>query len=242
MVTRDRRSLPLQIRDEVRLLIAAGGLSPGDPVPTETELAGRFGVGRTTVREALKLLEQDGVIDVRHGRGRFVAAGSLVERPVTRLESVTELMASFGYHVVNRVLSVGEGTASADEAAALGLAPGDPVIRLERVRLHDHDPLIHSIDVMPRSVIPEPVAVVDWSGSLFELLAGFGHAVISAAAQVRAAALDPALAQVIGVDPGTPWLLMIQICHDEQSRPVIYSHDHHRGELFTFNVLRRRGA
>ncbi len=221
-------------------MIAADGLGPGDPVPTEAEIALRFGVGRTTVREALKLLEQDGVIDVRHGRGRFVAAGSLVERPVTRLESVTELMASLGYQVVNRVLSVGEGSATDDEAEALGLTPGDPVIRLERVRLHDQEPLIHSVDVLPRAVIPGPVAVVDWSGSLFDLLASFGTHVVASAAKVRAVALDSALARVIGVDPGTPWMLMIQVCHDEQARPVIYSHDHHRGDLFTFNVLRRR--
>jgi GntR family transcriptional regulator len=86
------------------------------------------------------------------------------------------------------------------------------------------------------------VAAVDWSGSLFDLLAGFGHHVEASAAQIRAIALNPDLARAIGVPPGTPWLLMIQVCHDDQARPVIYSHDHHRGDLFTFNVLRRRGA
>jgi GntR family transcriptional regulator len=241
-MSRDRRSLPLQVRDELRTLIVTDRLGPGDPLPTEAEIADRFGVGRTTVREAFKLLEQDGLIDVRHGRGRFVAAGGHVERPVTRLESVTELMDAFGFRVVNRVLSITELAASQEEASALVLSPGDPVIRLERVRLQDQEPLIHSVDVLPRTVIPVPIGMVDWSGSLFDLLARFEHRVVASAAQIRATTLDPALASVIGVDGALPWLLMVQICHDDSGLPVIYSHDHHRGDLFTFNVLRRRGA
>lgn len=239
---RDRRPLSLQVRDELRAAILADSLGPGDPLPTEAEIADRFGVGRTTVREALKLLEQDGTIDVHHGRGRFVAAGGLVERPVTRLESVTELMDAFGFRVTNRVLSVTEQPASPEEAAALGISSGDAVIRLERVRLQNQVPLIHSVDVLPREMIPVPTAMVDWTGSLFELLGQFGHRIASSATQMGATTLDPSLAAVIGVDPAAPWFLMVQVCHDDRGQAVIYSHDHHRGDLFKFNVMRRRGA
>ncbi len=116
MPTRDRRSLPLQVRDEIREMIVQDGLRRGDQLPSEAELATRFDVARTTIREALKLLEQDGLIGVRHGRGRFVLAVPGVQTPITRLESVTEMMARLGYSVTNRVLSVKEIPASLDEA------------------------------------------------------------------------------------------------------------------------------
>lgn len=237
MIPRDRRSLALQVRDEVAALVADGELKPGDQLPSEADLVTRFGVARTTVREALKLLEQDGIVHVQHGRGRFVAPS--VERPFTRLESVTAMMESLGYEVSNRVLAVVERPAEADEAAALHLAPGAPVIALERVRLHGDDPLIYSIDVVPGGLLEGLPPGETWDGSLGELLASRGHAMASATAEVRAVTLDRAIARRIGWPVGRPWLLMVQTNYTRNGHPIIYSHDYHRGDVFTFNVLRR---
>ncbi len=90
--------------------------------------------GGTTAREALKLLERDGIVDVRHGSGRYLSQVATLERPITRLESVTEMMAALGYAVTNRVVSVTLRGAGDEEAAALGLDAGEPVVELERVR------------------------------------------------------------------------------------------------------------
>ena len=107
---RDRRPLPLQLRDRILETILADGLRPGDQIPPEAVLSERFQVGRSTVREALKLLERDGLIDVRHGRGSFVSARAELrsERPVTQLESVTDLMRGLGYSIECRVLGFEE--------------------------------------------------------------------------------------------------------------------------------------
>jgi GntR family transcriptional regulator len=142
ITVRDRRPLALQVRDEISELIAERDLKPGDQLPGEAELAALFSVARTTVREALKLLEQDGQIDVRHGVGRFVAP-TAVQWPITRLESVTEMMVAMGSPVTNRVISVGMEPASAEEAAALRQAVGSLVVRLERVRSIDRRPIIY---------------------------------------------------------------------------------------------------
>jgi GntR family transcriptional regulator len=240
MIPRDRRSLALQVRDEVSAMVAAGELKPGDQLPSEADLVVRFGVARTTVREALKLLEQDGLVHVQHGRGRFVAPS--VERSITRLESVTAMMESLGYRVTNRVLSVSERLAKTDEATALHLAPGGTVVGLERVRLQGKDPLIYSIDVVPRALLGDLPPRREWGGSLGRLLASHGLEMASATAEIRAVSLDGALAQRIGWPEGSPWLLMVQTNFTRDGRPIIYSHDYHRGDVFTFNVLRRADA
>lgn len=243
---RDRRPLPLQVREAILAQIRSEGLRPGDRLPSEADLAVRFDVGRTTAREALKLLEQDGIVDVRHGSGRFVSQMATLERPVTQLESVTELMGTLGYSVVNRIVSVTERPASAEEAACLGLASGESVIRLERVRLHGEEPLIYSVDVFARSLLDEGPEGIDWSGSLFELLESRGVRVVSALAQLRAVRLPKAGREAIGRGTATgrrtgePWLLLAHRNLDPSGRVVVTSEDYYRGDRFSFNVLRRR--
>ncbi len=237
MIVRDRRSLAIQVRGELEATIRNGELRPGDQLPSEADLVARFGVARTTVREALKLLEQDGLLHVQHGVGRFVAP--TVERPVTRLETVTELMTSLGYEVTNRVLEVVQTGADDATATALGITPGADVIRLERVRLRGDEPLIYSIDVVPVGLSGLSIGGVDWSGSLGELLRSQGHEMSTALADMRAVTLPPEIAKRIGSRPGAPWMLMVQTHLTADGRPIIYSHDYHRGDLFTFQVLRR---
>ncbi len=64
------------IVDQVRLLLRQGRLLPGDRLPSERELCGRFGVSRVTVREALRVLEAGGLVDIRVGArgGAFVTS------------------------------------------------------------------------------------------------------------------------------------------------------------------------
>lgn len=232
----DRRSLSRRISEEIRRTLIRD-LSPGERAPTEAELAEIYGVARTTVREAFKLLEQDGTLRVRHGVGRFMSVIA-VERPITRLESVTEMTAALGVDITNRVLAVGQKEATEEEAAALQVRPGDPVIRLERIRLHGVEPLIYSIDVLPRALIPVPLEELDWGGSLADLLASFGHRLESAAAHIRAVAAPAAVAAITG-RRHDPWLALIQINVDSNGDVITYSHDYHHGEMFTFDVLRR---
>lgn len=236
---RDRRPLALQVRDEIRDLIDREGLRPGDQLPTEVEVANRFGVARTTVREALKLLEQGGLIDVRHGLGRFVSGLPTLERPVTRLESVTEMMDGLGYRVTNKVLDVTIRAAANDEAVALSLPAAAQVIHLERLRLQGEKPLIYSVDVFRRDLIDGDIEAIEWSGSLLRELEAQGHRIASATAEIKAVLLPQAIVERVGL-AAQPWLLMVHTNLDERGRPVIYSHDYYRGDGFTFNVLRRR--
>jgi GntR family transcriptional regulator len=238
ITVRDRRPLALQVRDEISELIAERDLKPGDQLPGEAELAALFAVARTTVREALKLLEQDGQIDVRHGVGRFVAP-TAVQWPITRLESVTEMMVAMGSPVTNRVISVGMEPASAEEAAALRQAVGSLVVRLERVRSIDRRPIIYSVDVIAGFVVDGNAAAIDWSGSLGALLDVRGSAMATSTAQIRAVNLPHGVAASLGEDAHSPWLLMVQTNFTADGRAVLYSHDYHRGDAFTFNVLRR---
>jgi len=242
---RDQRSVAIQLRDVLRQRIADDGMRPGDQIPTEHELAARYSVSRATVREALKLLEQDGLLDVVHGRGRFVSAASglLVNRPVTTFESLTEMLVGLGYQPQNRVLAAELVAPDEEEATALDLPRDAEVVRLVRVYEHDGAPLIVSVNAFSAALLGDrALADTDFGASLDHWLAERGRQPQSSAAQIRAEVLPPEVAELAGADAGGPWLSITERCVDAQGESVLFARDFHRGDVFTFNVLRRRAA
>jgi GntR family transcriptional regulator len=243
---RDRRSLPLQLRERILATIREEELRPGDRIPPLAVLAERFQVGHSTVREALKLLERDGIVEVKHGRGSFVSAHAELpnERPITHFESVTEMMRGLGYTVENRVLAIEERPADDEEQAAFSLPPATAVVSLERLRFHDRRPFVYSRNVFPRDLLPDPPSEFDWSGSLLELLEGVGHRLTSSVAEILA--VDPpkrlrSLAEEFAIEfPDDPWLLIKETCMNPVGRPILTACDYHRGDVFAFHVVRHR--
>jgi GntR family transcriptional regulator len=237
-IVTDQRSLSVQVAERIRSLISGEVLLPGQRLPTEAEFSDRFGVGRTTVREALRRLENDGLIQVRRGLGRFVSAAPALRRPLTRLEGVTEMMQASGYQVTNRVLSVTVEQPSEEERRILQLTDSAEVIRLERLRMCGDEPYIYSIDVLPRSCF-EDISAIDWRGSLLDLLEQRNARPAYAVAEISALHLPRELGRRHQLDTKIPWLLMVQVNTTEEGVNVIYSHDYHRGDRFTFDVPRR---
>src|SRR5215467_12465909 len=98
-----------QVRDAVIEMLRKDEYTAGRYIPSEQELADLFEASRATVREALKGLVQADLLDCRHGKGYFVLSREAVfHKPITQLQSVTDMMADMGYTVENRVLRMCE--------------------------------------------------------------------------------------------------------------------------------------
>jgi GntR family transcriptional regulator len=230
-----------RVRDQLIELFHSRSLGPGDRVPSEAEIADLCGVGRSTAREALKLLEQDGLVIVERGRGRFLSSLSAlhIERPITRFESVTSMLLALGYDAKTLVLSVVEDKPTDAEQEALNLGPDDSVIRLERLRSRDDDPLVYMVATIPRERIPGPVKHVNWAGSLNDLLAAQGHLMVSSAARIQAVDLPQEARDRYQLAGFGPWLLITETAVTPAGTHILYAQDYHRGSIFAFNVLRR---
>lgn len=238
---RDSRTLAVQLRDRVADLIKDEGLQPGDKLPTEAQLTQRFKISRPALREALKLLEQDDVIYVEHGRGRFVSALSAVQvdRPITVFESVTDMAQHYGYRPVNKVLSISEEAPDKRVAQCLKLASTDRVIRIERIRLHGDEPILYCIDYVPRSVIPGRLYDIEWSGSLMKILEEHANRPRMSAASVSAVMLPDDVVERHGLRDFGPALLITETCFNVAGIPVNYAVDYHRGSHFSFSLTRK---
>jgi len=239
---RDRRPLTILLRDQILSIIAEQGLVAGDRVPTEAELAGEFGVGRTTVRESLKLLEQDGYVISRHGVGRFVSSPPSLVRPLNRLEGVTDMLSAHGLTATGTVLS--HESIRPDESIAEILGQPEEheegvVQRLVRSRGDGNHVLVYSIDYFVDPAPAKGAAPFDGNGSLFAHLASDVE-IVSATCDLSAELLDAPTAEILGTDPGQPWLLMVQQHLTSDGRPVLYSRDYHLGPEFSFKIVRTR--
>lgn len=243
MVLLERRPLATQVRDQIWNLVLQGHYRPGDQLPSEQELVDRFGVSRTTVREALKILEEERLIVCRHGVGRFVASGAsgLLTESITNLQSVTEMAAGQAIPVSTQVLSLREELPDDVVRSRLDLNPGVAVVVLERVRLAGGEPVIYSIDVFPRTIVAGELRAEDFAGSLLAVMEGrWGTVLAYSKAIISAVMLDAELSARIGAPDCVPWILLEQVNYDRLDRPVLYSQDYHRGDKFRFHVLRRR--
>jgi GntR family transcriptional regulator len=235
--------LTVQARQVIEALIHEGGMQPGDQLPTEQELAERADIARTTVREAYKQLEQEGIVNAVHGRGRFVSElASLVRgTPVTRFESTTEMMRDLGYSVRNEVLSVEERAPTDEEAQLLCHGVAKAVVDLSRLRWHEDQPFVYSRYVFLRDRIGQlALSEVDWSRSLVALFASWGCEPVASAASIQASELPLPVRDRVGQWAQVPWLLVVETAVNSEGERVLWAQDYHRGDVFSFNVVRTR--
>ncbi|MFM7262791.1 MAG: GntR family transcriptional regulator, partial [Acidimicrobiales bacterium] len=125
-----------QIADELRARVTSGEYAAGRLLPSESELSTEFGASRVTVRKALELLRDGGLVDARQGFGWFVA-GEPVRQPLARLATIEDQMRASGVKPERRVLEFAFERAPRDVARALG---STQTLRVRRVNLADGEP------------------------------------------------------------------------------------------------------
>lgn len=130
-----------QIADMIRSDIASGAAGADGKLPPEIKLAERYGVNRHTVRSAIAALEQEGVLQSEQGRGTFVRRRKRLSYPIARRTRFSAGIGDQAGSTRSRLLESCTESASAAAADALGLAPGDPVIRLDTMSEADGIPV-----------------------------------------------------------------------------------------------------
>ena len=140
-----------QIADAIRLDIVGGKLNEGDKLAGELPLAERFGVNRHTVRRALAVLAEEGVVRAEHGRGTFVNQARRLSYPIGRRTRFSENLAGQTRERGRTLLSSRIERATAAVARGLIIKPGTRVIRVETVSFADGRPLARATGWFPEA-------------------------------------------------------------------------------------------
>ncbi len=218
------------VKHEILALIA--DLAPGSPVPTERELAARFGTSRTTVRQAIAELVVEGRLVRTQGSGTFVAQPKLmVVRPLT---SFSQDLQAEGWRPGSVVLGISEEPASPEAAARLQIDVGAPVHRVERLRTAADEPIAHEVALLP-GPLPDLAQQLAAHSSLYRTLhEAYGIDLATAEDTVETALADPVTAGLLQVDTGLPLLLINRTSWDAEGRSVEWSIGRFRGDRFRF--------
>ena len=230
-----------QLADELRQPILDGELQVGAALPSEPQLASRYGVSRATAREAIQVLVQAGLVNRRRGRGTFVTRPKLLIGNV--LLGFSDEMRILGHRPGARTLRQVIEPASEDVATALEIAAGTPVVVIRRLRLVDGQPVALSDVHLPASRCAGLANDDLESNSLYHLLEGkYNVRLMTAEKEIEATAAPPEVAQTLGIATGSPVLYSRKRTFDDQGVPVEDQIAYWRGDRYKFRVTERQQA
>ena len=213
-----------QIKSLILQSLHAGEWKPGEPIPSEIELAARFRVSQGTVRKAIDELAAENLVVRRQGKGTFVATHAEQHVQYRFLKLVPDSGNADGEGPAEReIVDCKRLRASADIARLLALRTGDAVLQVRRVLAYGGTPTILEDLWLPGAPFKGLTAerLAEYRGPLYGLFeTEFGVRMIRAEEKIRSVAADTATAAVLQVGPGTPLLSVERLSFTYGDKPV----------------------
>jgi GntR family transcriptional regulator len=236
-VTVARRTLRHSLAEELRGRILAGEWRPGDRLPSEPELARRRTVSRSSMRSAIAMLEEEGYVSRRRGSGTYVTHRPALAHDLGRNFGVTSLIAATGLEPGSIEQTAGAVPAPPAVAEALGVAPGESVSSLQRVRTADGRRVVDATEwCRIEHLAPEDLPAI---GSIYSALAARGLVIDHGVADLAPHNADGEIARRLDVPRGSLLLTIDQVDRTAEGVNVLVSREHHLADAFTFTLLRR---
>lgn len=228
-----------QIKALITQSLQSGEWKPGELIPSEVELAGRFKVSQGTVRKAIDELAAENLVMRRQGKGTFVSTHHEARAHFRFLRLVPD--EGVPHYPESKFIEVKRVRAPADVARLMDLKSGDAVIFIKRVQYFDGVPTIVEELWLPGLIFKGLTAerLVEYKGPMYGLFeTEFGTRMIRASEQIRAVCTDAGAAQLLNIDLGTPLLSSERVSFTYGDKPVelrrglyLTSRHHYQNEL-----------
>lgn len=225
-----------ELRERIEEYIAKNGLGPGDRLPSERAFAEALGTSRVTLRDALMRMQDEGLIETRHGRGSFVAPPKFEEDARSFL-SCTSGWEADGFKVSSEVLSFTEKEAGAKAARMLNIPVGEPVYELKRVRRIDGVPVFVETSNIPSFRVPG-LKKYDFSAvSLYAVLErDYGILLTQQTRTYSITHLSEQEAHWLGVDRDTPAFYICGTTFDAAGTPTEFTVSINRADRYNVSA------
>lgn len=224
------------IADALRADLSEGRYRAGDKLPTEAELAERFGVNRHTVRHAVKHLVDEGLVRTRRGAGAFVQDVP-TDYPLGQRVRFHENLLAAGRQPDKRVLQIERRYASAGEAQALEIATGAPVCAYHGLSLADGQPITVFESIFPIDRLPLIEATLEDHVSVTAALQAAGVAdFVRVSTRLTAVRASATQALHLNVAEGDPLLRSTSVNCDAEGRPVEFGRTFFAGDRVTLTL------
>ncbi|MCA9950874.1 MAG: GntR family transcriptional regulator [Anaerolineales bacterium] len=213
-------------------------------IPSETDLANELGVSRTTVRDALSRLENEGVVYRKQGAGTFInEAGLQIKSRLDEIWSYEEMIAAHGHAPSTQILDVGKQPASAEIATELNLRIDEELLVVRKLFLADNQPVILAHNYVPTKYITLAYQPEDLGIPIYEFLGEYGRQLFSYyLAEIVPSLASNELAQTFQIAPQTPLIALHEIGYNDDNNPILKSTSCFRDDLLRFRLIRRQSA
>ena len=234
------RPVHISIRDDLRGRLDAGEWGPGQRLPSETELAARYGVARMTIRQAVGALASEGAVVRRQGLGTF-ATDRRPTRTTDLLMSFTEEMRRQGRQVQTRLINAAIEQPPSAARTALQLGQSAAAVTVRRVRLVDGCPILVQHSWLPYARFAGLDADPLLDGSLYAMLeAHYGVRIVRAKQAFDAEAADESDAMALGLRPHEPVLRITRTTYDSSNLVVEFAISAMRPGYSIETIMERR--
>jgi GntR family transcriptional regulator len=240
--TSSRLPLYAQVEDVLVARISSGVLPAGTQLPSEEELVREFDVSRTTIRTTIQNLTRQGLVEIRRGRGTFVASPRMVQE-LTELTGFVEDMRVMGRTPTARVLSREVIPATRLVAERLAVPAGTMIVQIRRVRLSDGVPLSFDETYLPEALGRKVMADDLAEEPIFTLLEDrYDTPLVEADYVLEATVAEPDVATALEIPVGNPIFMIERTSYTSSHRVVDYERLHYRGDYIRFKtrLARRR--
>jgi GntR family transcriptional regulator len=240
------RSLTEEVLVRMEEAIRTSVFKPGQKLPSEPALASQLGVSRNTLREAVNILVDKGVLYRLRGIGTFVSGQSefMLQTNLERVVGTSQLIRSKG-HIPGQCgfkLTIEAPTETI--AQKLQIEINQKVVHISRIRTADEIPVIlseeyYSLDLLQGVELPYEAEKLD-NWSIYEYMAQAGYVIDMAGTRIKSLVADRRLARLLEIKEGQPLLSMEQVHFAGNShKPVLYCINYHNDNIIDVEVVRK---
>ncbi|GAA5416936.1 HTH-type transcriptional repressor NagR [Paraliobacillus ryukyuensis] len=229
----------LVVIEQIKSKIKDGELEPGERLPSEAEFSKQLHVSRNTLREALRILEEENIIVRKHGVGTFVNKKPIFSGGIEELFSITDMIKREGKEPGTDLLFTGYVDPHSDDISELHLEKNEQVFLVKRVRTANQEPIVYCIDKIPATLL-EKGYKLQGESMLSSLQEDAGITISYAKADIHTIGYHDEISDILQSEKNIPLLVLKQIHFDLADRPILYSLNFFRSDQVSFNVFRKR--
>lgn len=235
MLTRNPVPLYHQLKELVLEKIESGEWGPGYKLPTEAALSSEFGVSRVTVRQALQLLSNQGIVERKQGLGTFVGRPKVAQNLLWMYRDGNEVKEQGG-EIKYELHAFEEKSPPTAVLSRLGLTPKERVYEIHRTLMADDEPLMLITNWLPVRLFPALSEQGFGPKTMTNIMKEYGFTAAHQHKEVEIGILDEQESRFLGCQPGAPALLLTYLTYLPDGTPFEYRRTYVRGDRCKYYV------
>lgn len=232
-------TLYIQIKNILAERIKKQIWTPNSLIPTEQELMKEFNVSRTTIRQAVSLLVQEGLLEKRQGKGTIVKVPQILEK-LGRLTGFGEEAEKKGFNPHSKVLRCEFKDTFFYQKSMLQIPEDEKILLIERIRFINDIPVAVESTYWPENIGNIFVKCELDKINYYQILEKNNIYLKNAKEQISAANCTTYEADILGISTGTAVLEMTRLSFDLQDKPIEYAQTRYRSDYYKYDIELKR--